>query len=306
MKRKILITDQLIYDFKSIYRKKFSVDFLKELKSKIEYSKYEAIVVTGGFNTSAKFLKQFKNLKIVSVFGVGYEGVDIKYCVKNNIIVSNTPNILTNDVADLAISLTLSITRNIINGHNHILKNKWSRNNFQLTDSLSNKTVGIVGMGKIGLAVTKRLKCFNMKVVYFGPNKKKLDLHYFNNLEQMAKTVDYLIVTCRGGESTTNLIDKKVINSLKKNAYLINVSRGSVIDETELIKSLKNKKIKGAGLDVFLNEPKINQKFYSLKNVILSPHNASGTKETRLAMARLSNDNIYNYFYNRRAIKKVC
>ena len=127
MKKKILITDKLIYDFKHIYSKKFNVDYLPEVKDKIEFSKYEAIVVTGGFNSSANFLKKFKNLKIVSVFGVGYDGVDVNFCKKKNIVVTNTPDVLTNDVADLAISLMLGITRNIVESHNHILRNKWIR-----------------------------------------------------------------------------------------------------------------------------------------------------------------------------------
>ena len=305
MKKKILITDKLIYDFKHIYSKKFNVDYLPEVKDKIEFSKYEAIVVTGGFNSSANFLKKFKNLKIVSVFGVGYDGVDVNFCKKKNIVVTNTPDVLTNDVADLAISLMLGITRNIVESHNHILRNKWINENVKLTDSLTNKIVGIVGMGKIGKAVTKRVKSFSMNVIYFGPNKKNLNIRYYNNLENMVKKVDYLIVTCKGGKKTNNLISKKIIKALKSSAYLINISRGSVVDEIELIKALKNNKIKGAGLDVFTNEPNIDKEFCELDNVILSPHHASGTKESRQAMAKLSSDNIFNFFHNKKAIKKV-
>ena len=305
MKKKILITDKLIFDFKDIYSKKFSVDYFPEVKDKIQFSKYDAIVVTGGFNSSANFLKKFNNLKIVSVFGVGYDGVDVNFCRKKNIVVTNTPDVLTNDVADLAISLMLGITRNIVESHNHILGNKWINKNAKLTDSLTNKIVGIVGMGKIGKAVTKRIKSFSMNVIYFGPNKKNLNLRYYNNLENMVKKVDYLIITCRGGEKTNNLINKKIIKALKSSAYLINVSRGSVVDEVELIRALKNNKIKGAGLDVFKNEPNIDKEFFELDNVILSPHHASGTRESRLSMAKLSNDNIYNFFHNKKTIKKV-
>ncbi len=305
MKKKILITDKLIFDFKDIYSKKFSVDYFPEVKDKIEFSKYDAIVVTGGFNSSANFLKKFNNLKIVSVFGVGYDGVDINFCRKKNIVVTNTPDVLTNDVADLAISLMLGITRNIVESHNHILGNKWINKNAKLTDSLTNKIVGIVGMGKIGKAVAKRIKSFSMNVIYFGPNKKNLNLRYYNNLENMVKKVDYLIITCRGGKKTNNLINKKIIKALKSSAYLINVSRGSVVDEVELIRALKDNKIKGAGLDVFKNEPNIDKEFFELDNVILSPHHASGTRESRLSMAKLSNDNIYNFFHNKKTIKKV-
>ncbi|GIR13889.1 MAG: hypothetical protein CM15mP24_1320 [Candidatus Pelagibacterales bacterium] len=158
MKYNILITDILIKDFVDVYKKDFSVDCLWKLKRKIDFNKYQGIVVTGGFKTDKKFLKKFKNLKIVSVFGVGYDGVDLNYCKNNKIVITNTPKVLTDDVADLALGLMMSLSRRINEAHNFILKKKWSKKPFELTTSLTNKTVGIVGMGEIGKAFSKRVK----------------------------------------------------------------------------------------------------------------------------------------------------
>ena len=158
MKYNILITDILIKDFVHVYKKDFNVDCFWKLKKNINYNKYQAIVVTGGFSTNKQFLKNFKNLKIVSVFGVGYDGVDLNFCKKNNIVVTNTPKVLTEDVADLALGLMISLSWKIYDSHKFIIENKWTEKPFPLTRSLSDKIVGIVGLGEIGKAFSKRAK----------------------------------------------------------------------------------------------------------------------------------------------------
>ena len=300
MKFNILLTDILIKDFVNIFQKDFNVDCLWQLKKNINFNKYQAIVVTGGFNTSKQFLKNFRNLKIVSVFGVGYDGVDLNFCKKNNIVVTNTPKVLTKDVADLALGLMINLSRKIYDSHKFIIENKWIKQPFPLTKSLSEKIVGIVGLGEIGKAFSKRAKSLSMKVVYTGPNKKKSKFKFYKNLEEMVKKVDYLVLTCIGGKSTKNLINKKILKSMKQSSMIINISRGSVINQDDLIYSLHNKKIAGAALDVFDNEPKINNKFKKLKNILLSPHNASATFETRNKMATLSNENIKDLLIRKR------
>lgn len=285
MKYNILITDNLIKDFVHVYKKDFSVDCLWKLESKIDFNKYQGIVVTGGFKTDKKFLKKFKNLKIVSVFGVGYEGVDLDYCKNNKIVITNTPKVLTDDVADLALGLMMSLSRKINEAHNFILKKKWSKRPFELTTSLANKTVGIVGMGEIGKAFSKRVKSLSMKIVYFGPNKKKLKYKYFKNLKDMASVIDVMVITCIGGRKTKDLINKTIFKLMKPSSIIVNVSRGSVINEVHLLDALNKNSISGAALDVFEMEPKINNKFLKLKNVLLSPHNGSATFETREKMA---------------------
>jgi len=305
MKINILITDIIIKEFTNEFKKKFNVDCLWIKKNKINFDKYEAIVVTGGYRTNKQFLKKFKNLKIVSVFGVGYDGVDLDYCKKNRIEVTNTPKVLTNDVADLGLGLMINLSRKINLGHNYILQKKWSKNSFNLTNCLTNKIVGVVGMGEIGKAFAKRAKSLSMNIVYFGPNKKKLKYKFYKNLQDMAKIIDIMIITCIGGDQTKNMINKNIFSLMKSSSLIINISRGSVINENDLLYSLRNKKIAGAALDVFENEPKINSKFFKLKNVLLSPHNASGTFETRKNMAILSCDNIENYLRRKKSKNSV-
>ena len=212
---------------------------------------------------------------------------------------------LTNDVSDLAIGFLISLSRRIIDNHNYTKKNRWPKSPLELNDSLTNKKVGIVGMGKIGKSFAKKAKAFNLDIFYYGPNRKKINFKYYADLKKMAKEVNFLVITCKGGEKTNEIIDKSIINSLRKDSYIINISRGSVINEKALLKALKYNKIKGAALDVFNNEPKINPKFKNLKNVILSPHHASGTKETRYEMAKLSCNNVFNFFRNKRPIYKI-
>jgi len=305
MKLNILITDILIKDFVPVYKKDFNVECLWQLGNKIEFSKYEAIVVTGGFKTNKKFLKKFKNLKIVSVFGVGYDGVDLNYCKNNNIVITNTPKVLTNDVADLALGLMIALSRRINEAHNFILKKKWNKSPFDLTTSLAHKTVGIVGMGEIGEAFSKRAKSLSMKIVYYGPNKKKLNYRYFKNLKDMASVIDIMVVTCIGGSQTKNLINKSILKVMKPSSILVNISRGSVINETHLLDVLKKNLIAGAALDVFNLEPKINKTFLKLNNVLLSPHNGSATFDTREKMAKVSSQNISNYLISNKLKNQI-
>ena len=305
MKYNILITDILMKDFVHVYKKNFSVDCLWKLESKIDFNKYQGIVVTGGFKTDKKFLKKFKNLKIVSVFGVGYDGVDLNYCKNNKIVITNTPKVLTDDVADLALGLMMSLSRKINEAHNFILKKKWSKRPFELTTSLTNKTVGIVGMGEIGKAFSKRVKTLSMKIVYFGPNKKKLKYKYFKNLKDMASVIDVMVITCIGGRKTKDLINKTIFKLMKPSSIIVNVSRGSVINEVHLLEALNKNLIGGAALDVFEMEPKINNKFLKLKNVLLSPHNGSATFETREKMANISSQNLLNLLYLNKSKNRV-
>ena len=307
MKKNILIADDLIRDYTQIYSKHFKIDTLWNIKGKkINFSKYDALVASGLFKITPLLMKNLKNIKIISLFAVGYDNVDLVECKKRKITVSNTPGVLTRDVADLALTLLLSISRNIVNGQSYIKSNLWQKNGpMKLTDSIFNKKIGIVGLGKIGKEFAKKAESLSMEINYFGPRKKISKYKYFKNLNQMAKYVDYLVITCAGGEKTKKLISKSVITSMKKSSYLINVSRGTVIDEKALINSLKNNKIKGAALDVFYNEPKINPIFKKLNNVIIHPHHGSGTVETRNAMAQLSCQNLINFFKKGKPLHKV-
>ncbi len=305
MKFNILIPDIVIKDFVNIYKKYFNVDCTWNLKGKINYNKYYAIVVHGGFKANKNFLINFKNLKIISVFGVGYDGVDLNYCKNNKIVITNTPKVLTDDVADLALGLMIALSRKINEAHNFILKKKWNKKPFDLTTSLTNKTVGIVGMGEIGKAFSKRVKSLSMKIAYYGPNKKNLNYKYFKNLGDMASIIDVMVITCIGGNDTKHLINKSILKLMKPSSIIVNVSRGSVINEIHLLDILKKNLIAGAALDVFEIEPKINSKFLKLNNVLLSPHNGSATFDTRANMAKISSQNILNYLHSNKLKNQV-
>ena len=305
MKFNILIPDIVIKDFVNVYKKIFNVDCIWNLKDKIDYKKYSAVVVHGGFKANKIFLKKFKNLQIVSVFGVGYDGVDLNYCKNNNIVITNTPKVLTEDVADLALGLMITLSRKINEAHNFILKKKWNNKPFDLTTSLTNKTVGIVGMGEIGKAFSKRVKSLSMKIVYYGPNNKNLNYKYFKNLNDMASVIDVMVITCIGGSETKHLINKNIFKLMKPSSILVNISRGSVVNETHLLDVLKKNLISGAALDVFEMEPNINNKLLKLNNVLLSPHNGSATFDTRSNMARISSQNISNYLISNKFKNQV-
>ena len=305
MKKKILLSDTILERFVSIYRKDFSVDTLWDLK-KIKFSEYEGLVVSGLFQIPPLFYKKLLNLKIISTFGVGVDNIDLKTCKEKNIKVANTPDVLTRDVADLALTLLLSISRNLFNGQKYVTSNDWvNKGPMELTDSVYNKKVGIVGLGQIGKEFAKKARVFSMDINYFGPQKKNVKYKYFNNIKKMAQYVDYLVITCAGGEKTKKLINEEVLSVMKKNAYIINVSRGTVIDEKALLLFLKNKRIKGAALDVYESEPKINPLFKKLHNVILHPHHGSGTFETRRSMAELSCLNLKNFFKTGKPLHKI-
>jgi lactate dehydrogenase-like 2-hydroxyacid dehydrogenase len=305
MKKKILLTDNIMEAFVHIYKKKFSVDTLWNTKN-IKYSKYEGVVASGLFNIPSSFYNKLSSLKIISMFGVGFDNINLKICKERNIKVANTPGVLTTDVADLALTLLLSISRNLFISQQYVLSNDWIKKGpMKLTDSVYNKKVGIVGLGNIGKEFAKKAEVFSMNINYFGPRKKNVKYTYFNSLKKMAKNMDYLVITCAGGDQTKKMINKEILNSMKKTAYIINVSRGSVIDEKALLNSLKNKTIKGAALDVYENEPKINPLFKKLNNIILHPHHGSGTFETRKLMAELSSANLINFFKTGKPLHKV-
>ena len=305
MKRKILLSDTILERFISTYSKDFSVDTLWNLK-KIKFSEYEGLVVSGLFQIPPLFYKELSNLKIISAFGVGVDNIDLKICKEKNIKVANTPGVLTRDVADLALTMLLSISRNLLNGQEYIISNNWvNKGPMELTDSVYNKKVGIVGLGQIGKEFAKKARAFSMDINYFGPKRKNVKYNYFNNIQKMAQHVDYLVITCAGGEKTKKLINADVLSVMKKSAYIINVSRGSVIDEKALLLFLKNKRIKGAALDVYEKEPKINPLFKKLNNVILYPHHGSGTFETRQSMAELSCLNLKSFFKTGKPLHKI-
>jgi lactate dehydrogenase-like 2-hydroxyacid dehydrogenase len=259
----------------------------------------------GGYKITPELMKSMPNLKIIACYGVGYDAIDINYAKSLGIKVTNTPEVLNDEVADTAIALMLCVYKKIVDADSFARNNSWLNGDFPLTKKFSGTKLGIVGMGRIGKAIAKRAEAFDCEISYHSRNKKDVKYKYISDLNQLAQEVDTLCVITPGGKETEKLINKKVLSSLGKNGVIINVARGSVIDQDELIHCLENNLILAAGLDVYTNEPNIPEKLINLKNTVLLPHIASGTVETRNAMGQLVFDNIKNYFENKSLISEV-
>lgn len=257
-----------------------------------------AIVTDGGSGASAELMRQLPNTEVVSVFGVGVDSVDLDYCKAKGIRVGNTPDVLTDDVADLAVALCLSAYRQIPFAHEYACKGNWTKQGpAPLTTKFSGTKVGIYGLGRIGHAIAKRLQGFNCEISYCNRNQQSdLEYSYFSSLQEMARSVDCLMVAVAPTPDMAGVIGDEVLDALGPNGYLINVSRGFVVDEMALVSALQAGRIAGAGLDVFTDEPSIPAKLLNLPNVVVQPHVASGTVQTRTAMGALMLKNLDNFF----------
>ncbi|MBL8637074.1 MAG: 2-hydroxyacid dehydrogenase, partial [Alphaproteobacteria bacterium] len=250
-----------------------------------------------GIPVTARILESLPNLEIVAQFGVGVDNIDLGAAKARGIAVTNTPDILTPDTADIALSLILCLMRRIVEADMYVRVGKWVSGAFSLSSSLSGKTVGIVGMGRIGQAIARRCLAFDMKIVYHGPRQKPdLTYPYFADLRQMAEASDVLVMACPGGAETKNLVTGKILKALGPKGYLVNIARGSVVNTEDLLIALRNRDIAGVGLDVYENEPNVPEALISMDNVVLLPHVGSATAETRSEMGRLVIANILAYF----------
>ncbi len=256
------------------------------------------LVSTVWSGVSGKLIKALPNLEIISHFGVGYDNVDIKVARDQGVIVTNTPDVLTDDTADMGIGLVLAVFRRLVEGDIYVRSGQWAKKGaLPLGRSLRGKKIGIIGLGRIGQAVAKRAEAFGLDVFYYGLREKKdFKYKYFSNLPEMAKEVEILIITCPYNNDTHHMVDGRVLKALGKKGVLINIARGKILNEQDLVDALESGTIAGAGLDVFENEPDVPAALCRLDNVVLQPHQASATQETRAAMAQLVVDNLRLYF----------
>jgi lactate dehydrogenase-like 2-hydroxyacid dehydrogenase len=253
-------------------------------------------VAVGGHPGSidGSVMAKFPQLEIVSSFGVGYDNVDTKYAAAHGIAVTNTPDVLNEEVADTALGLLLCTVREFPQVDRYLRAGRWpTQGDYPLTQSLHDRTVGIVGLGRIGKAIARRLDAMRVPVVYHT-RRAQADVPYrhYPSLIDMARDADVLLVITPGGVATTNLIDAEVLEALGPNGILINMSRGSVVDEPALIKALQERKILSAGLDVFAKEPHVPEELIAMDNVVLFPHVGSASIHTRRAMEQLVVDNL--------------
>jgi lactate dehydrogenase-like 2-hydroxyacid dehydrogenase len=246
------------------------------------------------------------SLEIISVFGVGTDLVDLATARERNIPVTNTPGVLGDEVADLAIGLMLASARQILFADRFVRDGKWAHGPLPLGRSVGGKTMGVVGLGGIGRAIADRAAAFRMQVIYTGPRRKTdAPFEFVPDLVELARRSDYLMVACKGGPETRHLIDAAVIEALGPNGTLVNVSRGSVVDEAALIAALSSGRLGFAALDVFQNSPHVAPGFLRLPNVIVQPHQGSATVETRTAIGQLMLDNLAAWFDRRPLLTPV-
>jgi lactate dehydrogenase-like 2-hydroxyacid dehydrogenase len=265
-----------------------------------------AIAASGESKVPRELIAQMPALEIVSVFGVGYDGVDVAAARERGIAVTHTPNVLNDEVADLAIALVLAVSRRLIEADRYVRSGAWANGPMPLARKVSGARMGIVGLGRIGLAIAKRAEAFGMSIAYTSRNAKADSPYpYFPTAEALAREVDFLVVITPGGAGTRKLIDAKVLAALGKKGYLVNVARGSVVDEQALVSALRDGTIAGAGLDVFENEPQVPSELLALDNVVLTPHIGSATWQTRQAMADLAFGNLEAHFAGRPLLSPV-
>jgi len=321
MKPKILVTRKMTDEAEKKLAENFEVTFNKN-DDPIPYEKliklanqYDGMAVSGWDKFDENFFNNMNGrLKIIATFSVGYDHIDIKSAKEKNIIITNTPNVLNDAVAEITLLLMLATCRKAYEGISLVKSGKWKDVkvdfvNFVMGQSLTGKTLGIIGMGRIGRIVAKRVKGFGMKIIYCNRNKLSNEIEdgakYYESVNSMMPYCDFVSIHTPATKETKNILNNAAIELLPKHAIVINTSRGSTVDDEALIKALQNNKIYAAGLDVFINEPNVDERYLKLDNCFLLPHIGSSNYETRDAMAMIAVDNIYAYFNNKPLLSKV-
>ena len=257
---------------------------------------FQAILVRSNVTLPELLVRQIPSIRMVSTCGVGYDNLPLKYLKEQGIKISNTPGVLNDAVCELGMGMMLGLLRRLPEAQELVKTTGWSQGPFRITTTLAGKQVGIVGMGRIGQELAERLRPFKVDIAYCGPSPKNLPYTYFKDIASLAKACDVLFLTCPATPETDKMVNQAVLDALGPKGYLINIARGSVVDESALLDALQHKKIAGAALDVYENEPNPNVAFLNLDNVLLTPHIGSATAETRIAMTNLAVDNLEAFF----------
>jgi lactate dehydrogenase-like 2-hydroxyacid dehydrogenase len=266
----------------------------------------DALVSTSKAGVNAALLDSLPNVKLVAHFGVGYDNVDAEHARRKGVVVTNTPDVLTDCVADLAIALMIDVGRGVTAGDRYVRAGRWLSGPMPLATKVSGKRLGIVGLGRIGRAIAGRAEGFDMDIRYH--NRRQVPdapWRYEPALAELARWCDFLVLATSGGEASRGLVSASVIEALGPEGFLVNIARGSVVDEPALVSALAGRRIAGAALDVFADEPRVPQALLALDNVVLTPHIASATTDTRAAMGQLVLDNLARFFETGRALTPV-
>jgi lactate dehydrogenase-like 2-hydroxyacid dehydrogenase len=266
---------------------------------------FEAILIRSNTKLPEALVQQIPSIRLVATCGVGYDNLPLAYLKEQGIKATNTPGVLNDAVCELAIGMMLGLLRRIPESEAFVKSGAWSKAPFKLASTLAGKRIGIAGMGRIGQDLARRLETFKVKIAYSGPSPKQVDYAYHRDIKDLAKNSDVLFLACPATPDTEKMINVEVLDALGDKGFLINIARGSVVDETALLYALQHKKIAGAALDVFENEPNPNVAFLSLDNVLLTPHIGSATTETRVAMTNLAVDNLEAFFAQQPLLTEV-
>jgi lactate dehydrogenase-like 2-hydroxyacid dehydrogenase len=302
MKKRVLQNGRLLpsleaalaedYDLHPLWREAAPAAYLKE-----HGASFEGLVTSAPVGADAALMQALPNLKIISSFGVGFDKLDLETAKERKIRVGYTPNVLNDCVADLAFGMMIDIARGMAAADRFVRRGDWHNGKFPIATRVSGKRLGIVGLGRIGQAVAKRASGFDMDIAYTNLQPVEgLAYRHEPSLAKLAGWADFLVVSVAGGAHTRHLISREILAALGVKGFLVNVSRGTVVDEDALVDALVNKTIAGAALDVFLNEPHVPARLFECDNVLVLPHIASGTKETRAAMAELVLSNLRAFF----------
>jgi lactate dehydrogenase-like 2-hydroxyacid dehydrogenase len=252
--------------------------------------------IAGGA-VSADLIARLPALEVIANFGVGYDSIDTAAARAANVRVTNTPNVLNDAVAELTIGLMVALARRIPQADQFVRQGKWPNAGFGLFSELTGKTVGILGLGRIGKEIASRAQAMKMRVVYYGRKRQPSEPHvYYDNLTDMARDSDWLVIIAPGGKGTNGIVSRQVLEALGPKGRLVNVARGTLVDEAAMLEMLQNGGLGGAALDVFEKEPSVPEGFFALDNVVLSPHQGSATIQTRDAMGALVIANLDAHF----------
>lgn len=304
----ILQTGPLLASCEKALAERYTVHKLHEIADKDAWLAENGarIRAHAGSGVQKPLIEKLPNLEIIASFGVGYDNIDTATAKARNIRVTNTPDVLNDAVAEITIGLMISLARRIPQGDQFVRQGKWPGNNFGLFSELTGKTVGILGLGRIGKEIATRAQAMKMRVVYYGRHQQpSVPYIYYNNLEDMARDSDWLVIIAPGGKGTERIISKKVLEALGPKGMLVNVARGTLVDEPAMVELLQNGGLGGAALDVFEKEPQVPQALLGLDNVVLSPHQGSATNQTRDAMGALLVANLERHFAGEPLISAV-
>lgn len=259
-----------------------------------------------GSHVDSRLMEKLPRLEIIANFGVGYDTVDVGAARARGIKVTNTPNVLDDAVAEITIGMMIALARRIPAADRFVREGKWPGGNFPLQRELTGRTVGIFGLGRIGKEIARRAQAMKMRVVYSGRHEQKREPYrYYADLEAMAREADWLVAIAPGGKATEKIISRRVLEALGPEGFFVNMGRGSLVDEPAMVEMLQSGGLGGAALDVFADEPNVPPALLALDNVVLSPHQGSGTNETRDLMGQLLVDNLKAYFAGEPLLSQV-